>query len=137
MLRTLKIALLAALIVMSSASAQGQTAQSQALGAGPSVRLTLNEVIAQAQSQSISALTAKYTFLSSYWQFRSFKASRLPSLNLTGNLMNFDRSLRLLQDGRYEIGTALGLFKSVVGLVFVLGSNWVVKVISKDEYGIL
>ena len=62
MLRTLKIALLAALIVMSSASAQGQTAQSQALGAGPSVRLTLNEVIARAQSQSISALTAKYTF---------------------------------------------------------------------------
>ncbi len=46
-------------------------------------------------------------------------------------------SLRLLQDGRYEIGTALGLFKSLVGLVFVLGSNWIVKVISRDEYGIL
>ncbi len=46
-------------------------------------------------------------------------------------------SLRLLQDGRYEIGTALGLFKSVVSLIFVLGSNWFIKVISKDEYGIL
>lgn len=46
-------------------------------------------------------------------------------------------SLRLLQDGRYEIGTALGLFKSLVGLVFVLGSNWIVKVLSHDEYGIL
>ncbi len=46
-------------------------------------------------------------------------------------------SLRLLQDGRYEIGTALGLFKSVVSLIFVLGSNWFIKLISKDEYGIL
>ena len=46
-------------------------------------------------------------------------------------------SLRLLQDGRYEVGTALGLFKSLVGLVFVLGSNWIIKLISKDEYGIL
>lgn len=46
-------------------------------------------------------------------------------------------SLRLLQDGRYEVGTALGLFKSLVSLTFVLGSNYVVKLLSKDEYGIL
>lgn len=46
-------------------------------------------------------------------------------------------SLRLLQDGRYEIGTALGFFKSLVGLVFVLGGNWVIKLMSHDEYGIL
>lgn len=46
-------------------------------------------------------------------------------------------SLRLLQDGRYELGTALGLFKSLVGLCFVLGSNKIVKVLSNDEYGIL
>lgn len=46
-------------------------------------------------------------------------------------------SLRLLQDGRYEIGTALGFFKSLVGLVFVLGGNWLIKIISHDEYGIL
>lgn len=46
-------------------------------------------------------------------------------------------SLRLLQDGRYEIGTALGLFKSVIGMIFVLAANKVVKVLSKDEYGIL
>ena len=46
-------------------------------------------------------------------------------------------SLRLLQDGRYELGTALGLFKSAVGLMLVLGTNWLVKFISKDEYGVL
>lgn len=46
-------------------------------------------------------------------------------------------SLRLLMDGRYEVGTALGLFKSLVCLVFVLASNWLVKFLSRDEYGIL
>ena len=78
MLRTFKITFAAAVSLLFATSVQGQTTGAQALGAGPSVRLTLNEVIAQAQSQSISALTAKYTFLSSYWQFRSFKESRLP-----------------------------------------------------------
>ncbi|MBO5930219.1 MAG: sugar ABC transporter permease [Clostridia bacterium] len=46
-------------------------------------------------------------------------------------------SLRLLQDGRYEVGAALGLFKSLVGLTFVLGSNFIIKTLSHDEYGIL
>ncbi len=46
-------------------------------------------------------------------------------------------SLRLLQDGRYEIGTAMGLFKSIVGLALVLGSNKIISILSKDEYGIL
>jgi len=46
-------------------------------------------------------------------------------------------SIRLLYGGRYELGTALGLFKSLVGLTFVLGANWIIKKISSDEYGIL
>ena len=46
-------------------------------------------------------------------------------------------SLRLLTDGRYELGSALSFFKSLVGMSFVLGSNWLIKAISKDEYGIL
>lgn len=66
------------------------------------VRLTLDEAIYAAQNQSIAAMVAKYTFLSSYWSFRSFQSSRLPSLNLSGEVLSFDRSLRLLQD--YDTG---------------------------------
>ncbi len=66
------------------------------------VRLTLDDAIYAAQNQSIAAMVAKYTFLSSYWSFRSFQASRLPSLNLSGEVLSFDRSLRLLQD--YDTG---------------------------------
>lgn len=46
-------------------------------------------------------------------------------------------SYTLLMRSEWELGTALGFFKSIVGLVFVLSSNWVVKKISDDEYGIL
>lgn len=45
--------------------------------------------------------------------------------------------LRKLRDAKYGLGTAMGLFKSVVGLVFVLGANWLTKKISHDELGIL
>lgn len=46
-------------------------------------------------------------------------------------------SLRLLQGGRYEIGTALGIFKSLVGLIFILAANKLIKKISDNEYGII
>lgn len=86
--------------VFASAQPLGDSAVAQT--ADTHMRLSLEEVIAQAQNRSIAAMTAKYTFLSSYWSYRSYKASRLPSLNFTGNLLNFDRSMRLLQD--YDTG---------------------------------
>ena len=76
-----------------------------ALNAGPAAnaqRMTLDEVIATARERSVPALAAKSTFISSYWEYRSYKASRLPSLSLYGNLASFDRSLRQLQN--YETG---------------------------------
>lgn len=82
------------------------------------IPLTLDRAIYTAQTQSIDGMVAKYTFLSSYWSFRSFKASRLPSLNLTGEILSFDRSLRLLQDyntgemrylENYNLQNSLGL----------------------------
>ena len=64
--------------------------------------LTLEEVIDQARQRSVAALSARSEFVSDYWAWRSYQASRLPSLSLYGNVGNFDRSLRLLQN--YETG---------------------------------
>ena len=64
--------------------------------------LTLDQVITLARKQSVSALAARSSFISSYWAYRSYKASLLPSLNLYGTVASFDRSLRLLQN--YETG---------------------------------
>ncbi|MBQ5639679.1 MAG: TolC family protein, partial [Bacteroidales bacterium] len=59
---------------------------------------SLDEVISIARHQSVEALEARQAFISTYWAYRSYQASRLPSVYLQGNLMNFDRSLTLLQN---------------------------------------
>ena len=64
--------------------------------------MSLEEVIATAREQSVPALQAKAAFVSDYWAWRAYQASRLPSLSLYGTLGSFDRSLRLLQS--YETG---------------------------------
>lgn len=60
--------------------------------------MTLEEVIGEARTQSVQALQARAAFVSDYWAWRSYQASRLPSLSLYGTVGSFDRSLRLLQD---------------------------------------
>ena len=67
--------------------------------------MSLGEVISTARERSVQALEARAAFVSDYWAWRAYLASRLPSLILYGNLGNFDRSLRLLQN--YETGQML------------------------------
>ena len=62
------------------------------------VEFTLSQAIHTARNQSVEALQARQSFISTYWAYRSYKASRLPSVYMYGNLMNFDRSLTLLQN---------------------------------------
>ena len=46
-------------------------------------------------------------------------------------------SYTLLMRSEWSLGTALGIFKSLVGLFFVLTSNWLANKMSDGEYGIL
>lgn len=69
---------------------------------GGAQEMTLEEVISTARTGSVAALAAKSSFVSDYWAWRSYQASRLPSIYLYGELGSFDRSLRLLQS--YETG---------------------------------
>lgn len=69
-------------------------------------RMSLDDVIHAARHQSVKALEARQAFISTYWAYRSYKASRLPSVYLRGNIMSFDRSLNLLQN---PDGTGIGL----------------------------
>lgn len=66
-------------------------------------KLTLESAIRIAQENSYDAMVAKFSFLASYWTYRSFKAQLLPSMNLNGGLLNFDHSLvsvRNYEDGQ-------------------------------------
>jgi outer membrane protein TolC len=54
--------------------------------------LGLDETIEIAKNSSPDALNAKQTFLASYWEFRSYRASNLPSLGITSTLPNITQS---------------------------------------------
>lgn len=70
--------------------------------------MSLQEVIETAHSQSPSAILARHNFIVNYWQFRTYKAQFLPSLNLQGSLGNYNRSLVSLQNAETgEIGYLL------------------------------
>jgi len=70
-----------------------------ALGMGPRAAaqpMTLEEVIGAARAQSVPALAARAAFVSDYWAWRAYQASRLPSVIVYGELGSFNRSLNLL-----------------------------------------
>lgn len=64
--------------------------------------LTMQQVVQLAQENSISAMSNRNTFAAQYWSYRSYRAELLPSLNLSANLAQFNRSLVQLQD--YQTG---------------------------------
>lgn len=68
-----------------------------------SQQLTLISAIQMAQQQSYEAMVARLSFMSQYWSYRSFRAELLPAVNLSGSLLQFDRSMteaRNYEDGR-------------------------------------
>lgn len=64
--------------------------------------ITLSNAIDIAKKESYAAKMANFSYMSSYWSYRSYKAGWLPSLNLNGNLMNYNRSIVETRD--YETG---------------------------------
>ncbi len=68
-----------------------------------SLSLTLDNVIALAREQSPMATAARHQFRRSYWEYRAYKASFLPSLTLNTELPDFNRSFeRNIQDDGTE-----------------------------------
>ncbi|UBM62939.1 TolC family protein [Candidatus Sulfidibacterium hydrothermale] len=59
-------------------------------------RYTLAQVIHIAQKQSPDALIAIHQFRKSYWQYRTFKATYLPNLNLSATLPDLNRSINAI-----------------------------------------
>lgn len=57
--------------------------------------LTLDDAISLAHQQSLASFRSKNMYLASYWEFRNFKAERLPILSLSSTPVNYDRSVNL------------------------------------------
>lgn len=57
-------------------------------------KFTLEDVISIASKQSLDAFRNKNMYLASFWEYRYFKADRLPTLNLEATPFNFNRSMQ-------------------------------------------
>lgn len=55
--------------------------------------LSLEQCITIAQDQSAVANAARYALISSKWQYRSYRADLLPSLSLSGDAPNYNKSI--------------------------------------------
>jgi len=57
------------------------------------VKMTLDEVIELAHEQSLYSFRSRNMYLARYWEFRSYKADRLPILSLDATPVNYDKSV--------------------------------------------
>lgn len=80
-MKKIVLAIILAIVIISSGKAQD------------TLKLGLDDVIRYASSQSIDAFRNKNMYLASYWEFRYYKADRLPSLSLSSDLVNFNRAI--------------------------------------------
>ncbi|MBP7850706.1 MAG: TolC family protein [Lentimicrobiaceae bacterium] len=55
--------------------------------------ISLDETIRMARERSREALAARHRFRSSYWSFRTYRATYLPKLNLESTLPNLQRAI--------------------------------------------
>ncbi len=64
--------------------------------------LTIENAIEISKRNSLDAMLARHTLMSYYWSYRSFRAQLLPSVNLGGKLLEFNRSV--VEARNYETG---------------------------------
>jgi outer membrane protein TolC len=71
--------------------------------ASAQLRLSLDDVIALAKDSSLTAFRYKNMYLANYWNFKSFKAQRLPSLTLDVQPVVYNRQLVSRYDSENDI----------------------------------
>jgi outer membrane protein TolC len=69
--------------------------------------MTLNSTIEMATSSSLQAFQAKNLYLQNYWAFRSYKAARLPSVDLTLTPLTYNRTITQ----RYDSDQNLDIYR--------------------------
>lgn len=66
-------------------------------------KITLDDIISIATKSSLDAFKAKQQYGASYWQFRSFKASLLPKMNLDLEPLTYNKSVVKRYDSENNI----------------------------------
>ena len=99
-----KVMMTAAVLLMTAVPGRQRLAAQEAGGKqGGVMQLTLEGAMELACSQSVDAAVALNQLKSAYWQFRTYKAERLPELVFNGTLPTFNNNYNAYQnpDGSY------------------------------------
>lgn len=67
------------------------------------IRLDLAQTVQLANDSSLSAFRAKNMYMASYWEYRSFRAERLPSLTLYMTPLSYNRDFTRRYDSEQDI----------------------------------
>jgi len=67
------------------------------------LKLTLEQTIAIASDSSLQAFVSKNLYLSSYWQYKTFKAARLPSLSLNTTPISYNNTFVKRYDSEQNV----------------------------------
>jgi outer membrane protein TolC len=59
------------------------------------MKLSLDDALRLAQTQSLQSFLVKNTYLAGYWQYKSFQANYLPSLSLNSQLISYSNANQL------------------------------------------
>lgn len=82
--------------------------KSQNLSKNDVPALTLEKAIVLASDSSLAAFKAKNLYLSGYWEYRTFKAERLPSVSLTTTPVSYSNNIVK----RYDYVNNIDVYKS-------------------------
>lgn len=66
-------------------------------------KLDLKKTIALANDSSLSAFRYQNMYLSGYWEYRTYKAARLPSLTLNMTPAQYNRNITRRYDSQQDI----------------------------------
>lgn len=64
---------------------------------------TMDQILAIASDSSLQAFVSKNLYLSSYWQYKSYKAARLPSLSLNTTPIKYNKDFTKRYDSQQNI----------------------------------
>ena len=67
------------------------------------ITLDLQQTIAMANDSSLEAFRTKNMYLSGYWEYRTFKANRLPSLTLNMTPAQYNRDITKRYDSEQDL----------------------------------
>ncbi|MBR5394348.1 MAG: TolC family protein [Bacteroidaceae bacterium] len=96
----------------------------EGMGEGPTLRLSLDECIAMARSQSVDAAVDLGELKSAYWQWRSYKADLLPEISFSATAPSYNKRYTSYQQADGGVSYVRNDYLGLNGSLYVSQKIW-------------